>query len=63
MGKPEGKRPRGRPRRRQEDGTGMDLKERRWEDVDWMHLTHDRDQPVAGSCEHGNKRLGFIKGR
>jgi len=22
----------------------MDLKEVRWEDVDWMHLTQDRDQ-------------------
>jgi hypothetical protein len=30
VGKPEGKRPLGRPRRRWEDGIGMDLKEIGW---------------------------------
>jgi hypothetical protein len=42
--KPEGKRPRGRPRRRWEDNIRMDLKEIVWEGVDWIHLVQDRDQ-------------------
>jgi hypothetical protein len=33
-GKPEGKRPLGRPRRRWEDNIGMDLREIGWEVVD-----------------------------
>jgi hypothetical protein len=28
----------GRPTRRWEDNIRMDLREMRWEDVDWMHL-------------------------
>jgi hypothetical protein len=38
MGKPEGKRPLGRPRRRWEDGIGMDLRETGWGNVDWIQL-------------------------
>jgi hypothetical protein len=34
MGKPEGMRPRGRPRRRWEDGIRMDLREIGWGSVD-----------------------------
>jgi hypothetical protein len=44
VGKPEGKRPLGRLRRRWEDNNRMDLREIGWEGVDWMHLAHDRDQ-------------------
>jgi hypothetical protein len=44
VGKPEGKRPFGRPRRRWEDNIGMDLWEIGWEGVDWIHLAQDRDQ-------------------
>jgi len=44
VGKPEVKRPLGRPRRRREDNIRMDLREVGWEDVDWMHLAQDRDQ-------------------
>jgi hypothetical protein len=40
VGKPEGKRPLGRNRRRWEDNIRMDLREIRWEGVDWMHLSH-----------------------
>jgi hypothetical protein len=40
----EGKRPLRIPRRRWEDNIRMDLREIRWEDVDWMHLAQDRDQ-------------------
>jgi hypothetical protein len=42
MGKPEGKRPLGRPRRRWEDGIRMDLREIRWGSVDWIQLAQDR---------------------
>jgi hypothetical protein len=38
IGKPEGKRPLGRPRRRWEDGIRMDLREIGWGSVDWIHL-------------------------
>jgi hypothetical protein len=36
VGKSEGKRPRGRPRHRREDNIRMDLREIRWEGVDWI---------------------------
>jgi hypothetical protein len=39
-----GKRPLRKLRRRWEDNIKMDLREIRWEDVDWMHLAQDRDQ-------------------
>jgi hypothetical protein len=38
VGRPEGKRPLGRPRRRWEDGIRMDLREIGWGSVDWIHL-------------------------
>jgi hypothetical protein len=44
MGKPEGKRPLGRPRRRWEDGIRMDLREIGWRSVDWIQLAQDRDR-------------------
>jgi hypothetical protein len=44
FGKPEGKRPLGRPRRRWEDKNRMDLKEIVWEGVHWMQLTQNRDR-------------------
>jgi hypothetical protein len=44
MGKPEGKRPLGRPRRRKVDNINMDLGEIRWDDVDWIDMGQDRDQ-------------------
>jgi hypothetical protein len=45
-GKPEGKRPLGRPRRRWVDNitSRMDLREIGWYGMDWMDLAHDRDQ-------------------
>jgi hypothetical protein len=42
MGKPEGKRPLGRPRRRWEDGIRMDLREIGWVSVDWIQLAQNR---------------------
>jgi hypothetical protein len=44
VGKPEGKRPLGRPRRRWEDGTIMDLREIGLGGVDWIRLAQDRDR-------------------
>jgi hypothetical protein len=38
VGRPEGRRPIGRPRRRWEDNIKMDLREIVFGDVDWIHL-------------------------
>jgi hypothetical protein len=49
VGKPEGKRPLGRPRRRWEDGIRMDLREigLGGVGVDWIRLSQDRDRRRA----------------
>jgi hypothetical protein len=44
VGKPEGRRLLGRPRRRWEDGVRMDLREIGWGGVDWIRLAQDRDR-------------------
>jgi hypothetical protein len=44
VGKPEGKRPLGTPRRRWEDNIKMDLREMGWGAIDWIDLAQDRDQ-------------------
>jgi hypothetical protein len=44
MGKPEGKRPIERPRRRWEVGIRMDLRETGWRSVKWIQLAQDRDR-------------------
>jgi hypothetical protein len=44
VGKPEGKRPLGRPRRRRVDNTRMDLREIGWDGMDWIDMAQDRDQ-------------------
>jgi hypothetical protein len=44
VGNPEGKRPRGRPRRRCVDSIKMDLREIGWDGRDWVDLAQDRDQ-------------------
>jgi hypothetical protein len=44
VGKPEGKRPLGRPRCRWEDNIRMDLTEIGWGSMDWIDLAQDRDQ-------------------
>jgi hypothetical protein len=56
VGKPEGKRPLGRPRRRWEDGIRMDLKR-----LDWgfgLDSTGPGQEPVAGCCECGDEPSG-----
>jgi hypothetical protein len=47
VGKPEGKRPLGRPRRRWVDNIRMDLREVGWGDVDWICLAKDRNRRRA----------------
>jgi hypothetical protein len=44
VGKPEGKRPLGRPRRRWVDNSRMDLGEVGWGDMDWIDLAKDRNR-------------------
>jgi hypothetical protein len=44
MGKPERKRPLGRPRHRWKDGIRMDLREIGWGSVEWIQLAQDRDR-------------------
>jgi hypothetical protein len=44
VGKPEGKRPLGRPRRRWEDGIRTDLRGIGWRVVDWIRLALYRDR-------------------
>jgi hypothetical protein len=44
VGKPEGRRPLGRPRRRWEDGVRMDLREIGLGCVYWILLAQDRDR-------------------
>jgi len=44
VGKPEGKRPLGRPRRRLENNIKMYLQEVGCVDMDWIELAQDRDR-------------------
>ena len=58
VGKSEGKRPLGRPRRRWEDNIKMDLQEVGGVETGWSWL---RIGQVAGTCEYGNELSGSIK--
>jgi hypothetical protein len=43
VGKPEGRGPLGRPRRRWVENIKIDLREIGWDGVDWIDLAQDRD--------------------
>jgi len=59
LGKPEGKRPPGRPRRRWVDNIRMDFQEVGCGYMDWSELAQDRQ--VADACECGNEPSGSVK--
>jgi hypothetical protein len=59
VGRPEGRRPLRKPRRRWEDNIKIDLREIWFGDVDWIHLAQDKDR--WSSCEHGDEPSGSIK--
>jgi hypothetical protein len=44
VGKPDGKRPLGRPRCRWVSNIKLDLREKGWNGMDWIDLAQDRDQ-------------------
>jgi hypothetical protein len=44
MGKPEGRRSLGRPRRRWKENIKVDLREVGWRGMDWIDLVQDRDR-------------------
>jgi hypothetical protein len=58
FGRPEGKRPLGRPRRRWEDNIKMDLRKIGIDGANWIQLAQG---PVADLCEHGNEPSGSIR--
>jgi hypothetical protein len=47
VGKPEEKRPLGKPRCRREDNIEMDIRGLGWGSMDWIHLAEDRNQCEA----------------
>jgi hypothetical protein len=47
VGKPEGKRPLGRTRRRWVDNIKIDFREIGWDGMDWIDLAHDRGRWTA----------------
>ena len=62
VGKPEGKRPLGRPRRRWEDNIKMDLQEVDGGCEDWMELAQDRDRWRALVSTVMNLRVPKMRG-
>jgi len=62
VGKPEGKRPLGRPRRRWEDNIKMDLQEVEGVCGDWMELAQDRDRWRALVSTVINLRVPKMRG-
>ena len=62
VGKPEGKRPLGRPRHRWEDNIKMDLQEVGGGYGDWMELAQDRDRWGALVSTVRNLRVPKMRG-
>jgi len=62
VGKPEGKRPLGRPRRRWDDNIKMVLQEVEGGCGDWMELAQDRDRGRAFVSTVMNLRVPKVRG-
>jgi hypothetical protein len=60
VGKPEGKRPLECPRCRWVDNIKIDIREIRWDGMNWICLVQDRDQWRA-LCVHGDEPLDSLK--
>jgi hypothetical protein len=60
VGKPEGRRPLGRPRRRWVDNIKTDFQEVECGYMDWIGLAQDRDR-WQNLCECGNEPWGSVK--
>jgi hypothetical protein len=56
VGKPEGRRPLGRPRRRWMDNIKMDLLEVGLGELDWISVVQ-----LESSCELGNEPSGYVR--
>jgi hypothetical protein len=63
VGKPEGKRPLGRPRRRWVDNIRMDIGEVGWGDVDWIGLVQDKNRWRALVNSVLNHRVPYNAGK
>jgi hypothetical protein len=61
VGGPEGKRPRGRPRRRREDNIKMDLREIGTDGANWIRLAQDRVQWRVFVSTVMNLRVPYTK--
>jgi hypothetical protein len=46
VGRPEGKRPLGRPKRRWEENIKMNIYKMKWGGIDWVDLAEDRDNDL-----------------
>ena len=62
FGKPEGKRPLGRPRRRWEDNIKMEFQEVGGSCGDWMELAQDKDRWRALVSTMRNLRVPKMRG-
>jgi hypothetical protein len=58
VGRHEGKRPLGRPRRRWEDNIKKDLQDVGKDCGDWIEMAQDMGE-VAGTCEYGEEPSGY----
>jgi hypothetical protein len=62
VGKPEGRKPLGRPRRRWEDNIKTDLREVGWGGIDWIDLVQDRDKWRVLVCTVMNLQFHKMRG-
>jgi hypothetical protein len=63
VGKPEGKRPLGKPRRRWVDNIKIHLREIGWDGMDWIDVAQDRDQWRALVNTLVNLRVPYNAGK